>query len=53
MSNTSSLISRRALLQSFAATAVIAAPTYSNATSFLKGAGDIRRVKMFSTRSGE
>ena len=53
MNNTSSLISRRALLQSFAATAVIAAPNYSNAASFLKDAGDIRRVKMFSTRSGE
>lgn len=46
-------LSRRALLRVFAATAVIAAPTYSKAFGFLKGAGDIRRVKMTSQRTGE
>lgn len=46
-------ISRRGLLGIFAATAVIAAPTYSNAFGLLKGAGDIRRVRMYSGRTGE
>ncbi|RVT84418.1 DUF882 domain-containing protein [Rhodobacteraceae bacterium CCMM004] len=44
---------RRALLGAFAATAVVAAPTYSNAFGFLRGAGDIRRIKMYSGRTGE
>ena len=45
--------SRRALLRIFAATAVVAAPTYSNAFGVLRGAGDIRRISMFSGRTGE
>ncbi|MBT8410333.1 MAG: DUF882 domain-containing protein [Octadecabacter sp.] len=49
----SSSISRRALLGAFAATAVAAAPTYSNAAGFLRGGGDIRRLKMYSGRTGE
>jgi uncharacterized protein YcbK (DUF882 family) len=54
MANSSSFgISRRGLLGAFAATIVTAAPTYSNAFGLLKGAGDIRRVKMYSGRSGE
>lgn len=53
MTDTSSGISRRVLLRAFAATAITAAPTFSNAASFLRGAGDIRRVKMFSGRTGE
>ena len=44
---------RRGVLGAFAATAVAATPTYSNAFGFLKGAGDIRRVSMFSGRTGE
>ena len=44
---------RRGLLGMFAATAVIAAPTYSNAFGVLKGAGDIRRISMYSGRTGE
>jgi uncharacterized protein YcbK (DUF882 family) len=44
---------RRALLGAFAATAVAAAPTYSNAAGFLRGAGDIRRIRMYSGRTGE
>lgn len=46
-------ISRRALLGVFAATAVIAAPSFSNAAGFLRGAGDIRRIRMYSGRTGE
>ncbi len=46
-------ITRRALLGAFAATAVAAAPTYSNAAGFLRGGGDIRRIRMYSGRTGE
>ena len=47
------MLSRRGLLGAFAATALIAAPTYSNAFGVLKGAGDSRRIKMYSGRTGE
>jgi uncharacterized protein YcbK (DUF882 family) len=47
------MVSRRGLLGAFAATALIAAPTYSSAFGLLKGAGDIRRIKMYSGRTGE
>ncbi len=50
---TASSISRRGLLGAFAATALTAAPTYSNAAGFLRGGGDIRRIKMYSGRTGE
>ena len=50
---TSNLFSRRGLLRAFAATAVVAAPTYANAFGLLRGAGDIRKVSIYSTRSGE
>ncbi|EEX10812.1 Tat [Ruegeria lacuscaerulensis ITI-1157] len=46
-------LTRRALLGAFAATAVAAAPTYSNAAGFLRGGGDIRRIRMYSGRTGE
>jgi uncharacterized protein YcbK (DUF882 family) len=46
-------ISRRGLLGAFAATLAVAAPTYSNAFGFLRGAGDIRRIRMYSGRTGE
>ena len=46
-------ITRRGLIGAFAATAVTAAPTYANAFSFLRGAGDIRRVRLHSGRTGE
>lgn len=46
-------LSRRALLGAFAATAVTAAPTFAKAAGFLRGAGDIRRVAMYSGRTGE
>ncbi|WP_436399379.1 YcbK family protein [Roseobacter sp. S98] len=54
MTNDSSAgLTRRALLQAFAATALVAAPTYSNAAGFLRGGGDIRRISMYSGRTGE
>lgn len=46
-------ITRRGLLGAFAATAITAAPTYSNAAGFLRGAGDIRSISMYSGRTGE
>ena len=46
-------VSRRGLLGVFAATLVTAAPTCSNAFSFLRGAGDVRRISMYSGRTGE
>jgi uncharacterized protein YcbK (DUF882 family) len=45
--------SRRGLLGAFAATAITAAPVCSRAAGFLRGAGDIRRVAMYSGRTGE
>lgn len=44
---------RRGLLAVFAATAVVAAPTCSNAFGLLRGAGDVRRIRMYSGRTGE
>ena len=46
-------LTRRGLLGAFAATAVVAAPSASNAFGFLRGAGDIRRIRMYSGRTGE
>lgn len=51
--NNTAKLSRRSLLGAFAATTVTAAPVYSSAFGFLKGAGDIRRIKMYSGRTGE
>jgi uncharacterized protein YcbK (DUF882 family) len=50
---TSAGFTRRGLLGAFAATAIVAAPTYSNAFGILRGAGDIRKVHMYSGRTGE
>ena len=46
-------LTRRTLLGAFAATGLAAAPTYANAFGFLRGAGDIRRIKMYNGRTGE
>ncbi|WP_040609193.1 YcbK family protein [Pseudooceanicola batsensis] len=46
-------ISRRALLSAFAATAIVSAPTFTKAAGFLKNSGDIRRIRMYSARTGE
>lgn len=51
--NKASAISRRSLLRGFAASALVAAPTYANAAGFLRGSGDIRRLRMYSGRTGE
>jgi uncharacterized protein YcbK (DUF882 family) len=45
--------SRRALLGIFAATAVTMAPRMSQAFAFNRGAGDIRRLHLYSGRTGE
>ncbi|WP_232823059.1 YcbK family protein [Oceanibium sediminis] len=46
--------SRRDVLAGIFSTAVAtAAPVYANAAGFLRGAGDIRRVRLRSTRTGE
>lgn len=36
-----------------AATTVVAAPVHANVFGFLKGAGDVRRLRMYSQRTGE
>lgn len=46
-------ITRRKLLGAFAATVVTAAPTFSHAAGFLRGAGDIRRLRIYSSKTGE
>ncbi len=46
-------VTRRGILGAFAATAVAAAPTYSKAAGLLRGSGDIRRIRMYSGRTGE
>lgn len=46
-------ISRRGLLGIFAATTVVAAPVASNAFGVLRGAGNYRRISMYSGRTGE
>lgn len=51
--NSSTGMTRRALLGAFAATTVAAAPTFSKAAGFLRGGGDIRRIAMYSGRTGE
>ena len=53
MANGTNGLTRRTLLGAFAATSVIAAPTYSHAFGFLRGAGDVRRVRMYNGRTGE
>ena len=46
-------ISRRRLLGVFGAAVVSAAPVFTNAAGFIKGAGDIRKLKMISHKTGE
>ena len=46
-------ISRRFILGAFAASAITAAPTFTKAAGFLRGAGDIRTLNMISRRTGE
>ncbi len=53
MTQASSGLSRRGVLMAFAATAIAAAPTYSHAFGLLRRSGDIRRLRMYSGRTGE
>ncbi len=53
MVNETNGLTRRTLLGAFAATSVIAAPTYSHAFGILRGAGVVRRVRMYNSRTGE
>jgi uncharacterized protein YcbK (DUF882 family) len=46
-------VTRRGVLAAFAATTVTAAPTIANAFGLLRGAGDVRRIRMHSGRTGE
>lgn len=46
-------VTRRNILEMFAASTIAAAPTFTNAAGFLRGAGDIRRLRMVSPRTGE
>jgi len=46
-------LNRRGLLRIFAAATVAAAPTMSSAFGLLRGAGDVRRIRMYSGRTGE
>lgn len=50
---TDTRVSRRALLGAFAATSLTAAPVYANVFGFLRGAGDIRKLRMYNGRTGE
>ena len=52
MTDTSKM-TRRGLVGAFAATAIVSAPTYANAAGFLRGGGDVRRLQMYSGRTGE
>ena len=53
ISKKNQLISRRSLLGAFSASLVSAAPVFTNAAGFIKGAGDIRKLKMISDKTGE
>ncbi len=53
LSKKNQLISRRSLLGVFGASVVSAAPVFTNAAGFIKGAGDIRKLKMISDKTGE
>jgi uncharacterized protein YcbK (DUF882 family) len=50
---TDMMMTRRGLLRAFAATTVAAAPVMANATGFLRGAGDVRRLRIHNGRTGE
>lgn len=46
-------MTRRAILGAFAATAITAAPFFPGVTAYARGAGDIRRLRFYSGRTGE
>ena len=47
------VLSRRRLLGVFGATVISAAPVFASTAGFIKGAGDIRKIKMVSYKTGE
>ena len=47
------VFSRRSLLGVLGATVISAAPVFANTTGFIRGAGDIRKIKMVSYKTGE
>lgn len=49
----STSFTRRGVLAAFAATITTAAPLFSAAPAYARGAGDIRRIRMHSGRTGE
>jgi len=49
----STRVSRRGILGAFAATAVTAAPAQAGIFGFLRGGGNVRRIRMYSARTGE
>ncbi len=51
--NTKTPSRRDVIAGMFTSLAVVAAPNYANAAGFLRGAGDIRRIKLTSQRTGE
>lgn len=53
MTEQKSGISRRGVLGGFAATGLLATPSISSASWLTGGNGDVRRIKMYSTRTGE
>lgn len=53
LSEKSTGFTRRGVLAAFAASAVVSTPVYANAAGFLRGGGDVRRIRMFSGRTGE
>ena len=46
-------LTRRNFLAAFSAATVVSAPVFANAAGYVKGAGDIRKLSMFSKRLGE
>ncbi len=49
-----SMLARRNILKAFAATGIVAAaPVYGATPGVIRGAGDIRKVKMLNDRTGE
>jgi len=49
----STQLTRRGVLAAFAATTVLATPTLSKAAGLLRGSGDVRKIRMYSGRTGE
>lgn len=53
MTDSSSGMTRRGVLRAFAATAITAAPFFSTAPAYARRAGDVRRINLYSGRTGE